>query len=58
MKKVKIVTKGTKDNKVTLLTGVKFVTFEKNFVSVVCKNNSYYYRNANVLEIEIENGTS
>jgi len=55
MKKVKIVTKGTKDNKVTLLTGVKFVTFEKNFVSVVCKNSSYYYRNANVLEIEIEN---
>ena len=55
MKKVKIITKDGKENKTTLLTGVKFVTFEKNFVSIVCGHNSYYYRNANVLEIEIEN---
>ena len=55
MKKVKIITKDGKENKTTIMGNVKFVTFEKNFVLIQCAKKAYYYKNANVLELEVEN---
>ncbi len=54
MKKVVIITKNGKENKTTEMKRVKFVTFEKNFVLVQCEKKAYYYKNANVLEMEVE----
>ena len=58
MKDVKIITKDGKENKTTEIKRVKFVTFDKNFVLIKCVKKAYYYKNANVLEMEIENGTN
>jgi len=55
MKKVIIITKDGKENKTTEMKNVKFVTFEKNFVLIQCEKKAYYYKNANVLEMEVEN---
>ena len=53
MKTVVIVTKDGKENKTAEMKNVKFVTFEKNFVLVKCVKKAYYYKNANVLEMEV-----
>ena len=54
MKTAKIITKDGKDSKTTEMKNVKFVTFEKNFVLIQCEKKAYYYKNANVLEMEVE----
>ena len=57
MKDVKIITKDDKENKITEMSNVKFITFEKNFVLIQCEKKAYYYKNANVLEMEVtDNG--
>ena len=55
MKTVKIITKDGKENKTTDMRNVKFVTFEKNFVLIKCEKKAYYYKNSNVLEMEVDN---
>ena len=55
MKKVVIITKNGKENKTEEMKNVKFITFEKNFVLIKCEKKTYYYKNANVLELEVEN---
>jgi len=54
MKDVKIITKDDKEDKTAEMSNVKFITFEKNFVLIQCEKKAYYYKNANVLEMEVE----
>jgi len=54
MKTVRIVIKDGKEKKTTDIKNVKFVTFDKNFVLIKCVKKAYYYKNANVLEMEVE----
>jgi len=53
MKTVKITIKGKEKDIVTKLTNTKGVTFEKNFVLIHGTGGSYYYKNSNVLELEV-----
>ena len=54
MKRVKIITKDGKESKTTEMKNVRFVIFEKNFVLIKGEKKTYYYKNANVLEMEVE----